>query len=227
MELKRLVTQLAYRIEPQAEGGFIAYASDANMPSLEAPTREELQQKIQAKTMEGLNAQFPGLFPSGNKEVKFNFYIEHKPGGGFALRSGDPQAQPVEGTQGQMESHLAEKLVGLAEKFSPELKQALEAQGASSNIKVLVDQKTFALKGGLRLSSSTGQELSPGGSNPPQDAMAENAGVGDRNINSANAMGDSLSSAPINPERSGIWTVFLFALAVAAVIALVYLIVHR
>src|SRR5438034_7388212 len=48
MVLKRIITKFIYRIEPKPEGGFIAHASDPSIPPLEAPTRLELQQKIQA-----------------------------------------------------------------------------------------------------------------------------------------------------------------------------------
>ena len=61
MELKRLITHFTYRIEPKPEGGFIAHATDPTVPPLEAPTREELQRKIQANIAAGLASEFPGL----------------------------------------------------------------------------------------------------------------------------------------------------------------------
>lgn len=224
MEFKRLITQFTYRIEPKPEGGFVAYPSEANMPPLEAPTREELRQKIQARIMQGLGAQFQGLSASGNQEVKFNFHIEHKPGGGFAFHSGEPEALPVEGSQEQIESHFAEKLIGLAEKFSPELRQALKAQGASGDIKVFVDQKTLTLKSGVQ---SPGAALPLSGSLPAQDAKVGDSGAGSGDSYASNAMRNALSNAPINPDRSDRWTVFLFALTVLVVIALVYFMFHR
>src|SRR6266481_3341220 len=48
VELKRIISTFTYRIEAQPEGGFVAHASDPNLPALQAPTRQELQQKIQA-----------------------------------------------------------------------------------------------------------------------------------------------------------------------------------
>jgi len=56
MELKRLITHFTYRIEPKPEGGFVARASDPTLTPLEAPTREELQQKIQANIKPALGA---------------------------------------------------------------------------------------------------------------------------------------------------------------------------
>src|SRR5438309_694326 len=84
MEIRRLITHFTYRIEPKPEGGFIAHTTDPSVPPLEAPTREELQQTIQANIAAAVAAEFPGLkLPLENKEVKFAFHIEHKPGGSF------------------------------------------------------------------------------------------------------------------------------------------------
>ena len=81
MELKRLITHFTYRIAPKPEGGFIAHATDPTVPPLEAPTREELQRKIQANIAAGLASEFPGLkLPLENQQLKFAFHIERKPG---------------------------------------------------------------------------------------------------------------------------------------------------
>ena len=93
MELKRLITHFTYRIVPKPEGGFIAHATDPTVPPLEAPTREELQRKIQENIAAGLASEFPGLkLPLENQQLKFAFHIERKPGGGFAIHSADPDA---------------------------------------------------------------------------------------------------------------------------------------
>jgi hypothetical protein len=228
MEFKRLITQFTYAIEPKAEGGFIAHASDPNMPALEAPTREELQQKIQATIMSGLAERFPGLkLPLQSQETKFNFHIESKPGGGFALHTAD-SAQPVEGTQEQIESHFAEKIIGLAEKFSPELRQALASQGVNGNVKVFVDRKTFTVKGGSRsLSLSLGQGLLPTSPLATGGAGASNAVSAEVSNADAASMGGTISTAPITPERSDTWTVFLFLLTVVVIGALVYFFVYH
>src|SRR5205807_427003 len=86
---KRIITKFTYRIEPKPEGGFIAHASDPSLQPLEAPTRLELQQKIQANISAALAAEFPGLkLPTENQELKFNFHIEAKPGGSFTTQAG-------------------------------------------------------------------------------------------------------------------------------------------
>ena len=61
MDLKRIISTFTYRIEPNPQGGFIAHANDPNLPPIEAPTREELQQKIQANISAALAREFPGL----------------------------------------------------------------------------------------------------------------------------------------------------------------------
>jgi hypothetical protein len=224
MEFKRLITQFTYAIAPKPEGGFIAHASDPNMPPLEALTREELQQKVQATIMAGLAERFPSLkLPLQGQESKFSFHIESKPGGGFALHSADPGAQPVEGTQEQIESYFAEKLIGLAEKFSPELRQALASQGVNGDVKVFVDRKTFTVKGGSRsLSLSVGRDLLPTSPLPTAGTGTVFSTSGEITNQDAASMGSTISDAPITPERSDTWRVFLLFLILMVISTLVY-----
>lgn len=230
MEIKRLITNFIYRIEPKPEGGFIARASDPNVPPLEAPTREELQQKIQAAIMANLAAQFPALqLPLQNQGNKFNFHIESKPEGGFALHSAEPGVQPVEGTQELIESHFAEKLIGLAEKVSPELRQALAAQGASGNVKVFVNGKAdITLGTGSRnLSFSLGRGAQPAGAFTADVVTVESAKSGETIPAGSNLGGSNMmSNAPITPERSGSASVFFFLLGIVILGALAYFILH-
>jgi hypothetical protein len=104
VELKQLITHFTYRIEPKPEGGFIAHASDPTVAPLEAPTRQELQQKIQATIVANLGAQFPTLKSAIEGQTSnFAFHIERKPGGGFILHSG--QDEPIEvGTHDDLEA---------------------------------------------------------------------------------------------------------------------------
>jgi hypothetical protein len=93
MELKRIVRDLTYNIEPKPEGGFIAHATDSTVPPVEAASREELLQKIKAEVAANLASEFPGLkLPLGNQELKGAFDIEHTPRGGFAIPSADANA---------------------------------------------------------------------------------------------------------------------------------------
>lgn len=209
--LKRLITHFTYRIEPKPEGGFMAHASDPTVPPLEAPTREELQQKIQANISAALAAEFPGLkLPLENKELKFAFHIEHKPGGGFILQSTDGKELPITGaTHAEIENHFVEKVVGLLGKhLTPELSQALAGQLGSGDVKVFVNRK---------VSFSTGSPT-PALSDPNsiQAADAQNTQF----VNSAD-------SSPIMPARSSSGTILRFVLTLAIVAALMYFFLHR
>jgi len=121
VDLKRVITTFTYRIEAKPDGGFIAHASDPNVPLLEAPTREELQQKIQTTIAAAVAEQFPGLkLPAEGQPFKFDFHIKAKPGGGFSLHSHnrDPNAAAIEGaTHADIELPFAEKIAGVLGKY--------------------------------------------------------------------------------------------------------------
>ena len=229
MDLKRIISTFTYRIEPKPQGGFIAHANDPSLPPLEAPTRMELQQKIQANIGAALAKEFPGLnLPSGtaasgnpasgNKELKFNFHIEAKPGGGFSLHShdlhsGDPNATTIEGaSHEEIEYPFAEKLAGVVGKyFLPELSQALAKQGGSGDIKVFVDRtvSVTASPGSQELSSDRMQNFQPSGTIPIGDV----ANAGD--------------SSPITFEKSKSWPILRFLLVLFVIAALMYFFRHR
>jgi hypothetical protein len=211
MELKRLISHFTYRIEPKAEGGFVAHPSDPTVPPLEAPTREELQQKIQANIGAALAAEFPGLkLPLDNKELKFAFHIEHKPGGGFTIQSTDGKGAPIEGaTHEEIASPFAEKVLGLLGKhLTPELFQALGSQVGSGDVKVFVDRKVSFSDGSPTLTLGDAGSI--------QAENAQNIGV----VNPAD-------SSPIIPEASGSRTIFRFVLTLLIVAALMYFFLHR
>lgn len=228
MELKQLITHFTYRIEPKPEGGFIAHSSDPTVAPLEAPTRLELQQKIQAAIAATLGAQFPALRSAiDGQTTNFAFHIERKPGGGFILHSG--QDEPIEvGTHDDLEGHVAEKLVNFVGKhFAPELAQALATQGTSGDIKVTVNRKIgFAMKAGSH-SVSFGRDL------PAQGTQLDGAKVEDAKLAAVQPdpnlgnIGQSVTNQPITPESSGNWTMFLFLLFVLTAAVIVYILLHR
>jgi hypothetical protein len=219
MELKSLITHFTYRIEPKPEGGFIAHTTDPTVPPLEAPTREELQRKIQENIAAGLASEFPGLkLPLENQQLKFAFHIERQPGGGFAIHSADPDAPLIKGaTHEEIESHFAEKLIAFVGKhFIPELSQALAAQG-SGDIKVFVNRKTgFTVNAG----SHTLQT---------DDVTIEDAKLGDAKTANASfgSVGDAMDNSPITPETSSSWTIFRFLLPLLIIAAMMYFFLHR
>src|ERR1700739_3195461 len=138
MKLKRLVQQFTYRVEPKPEGGFIARCTDPTVPPLEAPTREELQQQIQARLRAVLQEKFPGLkLPAlENKHVEWQVHIDRKAGGGFTVHSDQQGASNVEPATHEKIDHFAEELLGFVDKHFPDLSQALAAQVGGKNIEV-------------------------------------------------------------------------------------------
>ena len=241
VDLKRIITTFTYRIEPKPEGGFIAHASDPSLPPLEAPTRLELQHKIQANISATLAAEFPGLkLPVENNQLKFDFHIEAKPGGGFLIHSHsndpnhDPNTPPIEGaTHEEIEHPFAEKLAGVLGKyFLPELSQALASQGNSGDIKVFVNRS-------LRVNVSTGSQKQTFGNTPTygcQDARLSPAGAESEYLQPAGSfrppdvkngdVADAGDNSPIHPATDGNWTTFRL-LALLVIAALMYFFLHR
>lgn len=81
MEIKNATTKFMYWIEPKPEGGFIARPSGGQpgapaMEPIEGATREEIQQKIEAKLTELIEQQFPTSFKFGGLNLILNKKIE-------------------------------------------------------------------------------------------------------------------------------------------------------
>lgn len=233
MELKRLISHFTYRIEPKPEGGFVAHASDPAVPPLEAATRLELQQKIQANIAAALASEFPGLkLPAQAGQVKFAFHIERKPGGGFSIQSADPNTPPIEGaTHQDIESHFAEKLINFVGKhFVPELSEALAKQGGSGDIRVSVNRKIgFTLKAGEHsVSLGSAGNLLPVGLSQPQGGAIESATSADAKTNATfGTAGDTISNRPIIAESNSSWAVLLLLVGMVILGALAYLLLLR
>jgi hypothetical protein len=210
MDIKRLITHFTYRIEPKPEGGFIAHATDPSVPPLEASTREELQQKIQANIATALAAEFPGLrLPLENKEVNFAFHVEHKPGGSFILQSTDGKELPITGsTHAEIESPFAEKVLGaLGKHIIPELSQALAGQLGSAEVKVVVNRKVV-------FSTSS-----------PKPGSGDASSMPVENPNLSNALNPT--NSPITPEPGTIGPFVRFLLAALILLGLMYFFRHR
>ena len=228
MELKRLISHFTYRIEPKPEGGFIAHASDPAVPPLEAATRLELQQKIQANIAAALAAEFPGLkLPAQAGQVNFAFHVEHKPGGGFSIQSADPNTPPIEGaTHEAIESPFAEKLINFVGKhFVPELSEALAKQGGSGNVRVFVNRKVgFTLKaGGHTVSLGSAGNLMPASLSQPQAGTAAGAQPAKAQTNVDFGRASTIDNRPITPESNNSWAVLLVMAGMVILGALTYL----
>ena len=229
MELKQLISHFTYRIEPKAGGGFIAHPADPSVAPLEAPTREELQKKIQQNVLAGLSAQFPGLKqPLDNQNLQFAFHIEHKPGGGFVIHSSDPKAEPIEIlTHSDMQSRFAEKLIDFVGKhLTPELSQALAAQGNSGEIKVSVRNTGVTVDAGSHtLSLGAARNLTAPSSISDATTVIE-AGNSKPTDGVSGGLGSTLSNAPIVPEGSSGGKLYRFLFLVLVAAALVYFFLH-
>ena len=230
MELKRLISHFTYRIEPKPGGGFIAHPSDPSVAPIEAPTREELQKKIQEKILADLSAQFPGLkLPLENQHLQFAFHIERKPAGGFVIHSTDPNAKPIEVlTHNEMESHFAEKIIGFVGKhLTPELSQALAAPGNSGEIKVFVNRKT-----GVTVNAGSHTlNLGPAGNLTPPTSISNTTTIMEASSAKptdgiSGTLGGTISNSPIVPEASSSGKVFRFLLLVLVAALLAYLFSH-
>ena len=217
MDLKNLINHFVYRIEPKPGGGFIAHATDPSVPPLEAPTRAELQQKIQARISEALAQQFPGLkLQGGNQQLKMAFHIERGADGGFTIHSSDPNTQPTAAASHEIESQFAEKLIGFVGKhvLSPEL----AAQLNSGDIKVFVNRNG---SGGTRMFTTTGtQAFSPTDLMRSLESTAQ-SGTASNAISPASGT-VSYSDSPIKPETSSSWNLLRFLLALLVIGAIAY-----
>jgi hypothetical protein len=215
VDIKRIISTFTYRIEAKPQGGFIAHASDPSLPPLEAPTRQELQEKIQASIGAAVAREFPGLnlpsenLPSGNKGPKFAFHVEAKPGGGFSIHSHDPNAAAIEGaSHEEIEHPFAEKLAGVVGKyFLPELSQTLTKQGGAGEIKVFVDRKAgFGESTGPKTVTFGGaQTFRPSGT----------------------LQTPNIDNSPLAFEKSKSWPIFRFLLTLLVIAALIYFFLHR
>ena len=222
MEIKRLAEKYVYRIEAKPEGGFIARATDPNVPPLEAATRDELRQKIQSTVLAGLGMDFPGLkLPAGSGEMKFSFHVEKQPDGSFDIHSSDPAAAPLNAaSHDQVESHFAEKLIEFAGKHMLQnAPEALRAQMASGDIKVFIKKSSGFTVTTSRSSDQTpqlhsavqGSDASPVVS-PVISNRASTVTIG--------SSGTPIDSSPITPGNEGsskFFRILLILLALAAV----------
>jgi len=220
MDIKSLITHFTYRIEQKPEGGFVEHASEPNLPPIEAPTRMELQHKIQDSINAALATEFPGLKLPENKRV--SFHLERQADGGVAFHSSDPNA-PNSGlsTHEEVENHFAEKIFSLFGKqiiahlppeMASQLPPELSAQFNSGNIKVFVERNVSVG------TSSRPNEIAQTTSQVSGALVAEEGP-----IRAANFSSQDTSGSPITPERGGNGTFLRFLLALAVILGVMYL----
>jgi len=211
MDITRTFSKFVYHIEPKPEGGFIARPGDPSMPAIEAPTREELQQKIRASISANLASEFPGLkLPLEKCGLNVSFHIEAKPDGGFIAHSSDPNQSPIEGaTRDEVQSRLADRFAGtLGKPAFAELVKALVKEVRSGDVQVSVNRKTA-------FTTSFGKPTLPDvGMAAGQDTNTEGAV-------------DFTGNIPIVPSEGGNWALFRFLLVVVVIAVFVYFFLHR
>ncbi len=220
MELKRLVQSFAYRIESKPEGGFIARSADLTVPALEAPTREELQQKIQAKMLAELQENFPGLkLPSlESKQLKWEMHIDSKPGGGFSVHSDQPGAATNQTATSQKIDHFAEELLGFVDKNFPQLAQAVMAQAGSRDIQVFTTKaETRSATSPVSVQTLFATPAMPSSHANVQDVKLEGDSLDGRVLNNP-----AFSNTPITPETNSNSKFFFFLMASLVIAALMY-----
>jgi len=227
MEIKHLIQRFIYKIEPKAEGGFIARPNDPSSPTLEAPTREELQQKIQAKLAAALAEAFPGMkLPLASQQVKWEVHVERKPGGGFTVHSEEPSAPGTASASHEKIDHFAEELLGFVEKHFPEVSQAMAASAASGDIKIFTKKGGVALNAASPLSAerslSLGQAMLPTYVNRQEGSLGEA-----QTANPTFNYGDAVINAPIIPQSGSSWPIVRFLIALLVIAAVMYFFLHR
>ena len=218
MDLKRLVSQFAYRIEQKPDGGFTARASDPSLPPLEAPTREELLKTIQQKVVADLSAEFPDLkLALDGTQHQFAFHVERTPAGGFSVHSADPNAEVVHAaTEQDLQTHVLEKILNAAGKsILPQLAQAIAAQGNLGNVNVVVKKTSFKMNSG-KAASSLGAGLDTAMQTPAPDGTSF-----------TNGSSVLLNGSPITPEPSNFGKVFRLVPVFLLLAAVIYFLLHR
>jgi hypothetical protein len=225
MDFNYLTQKFVYRIEAKPEGGFIARAADPTVPPLEAATREELQQKIQAKVITALGERVAGLkIPVSSKQHgDWEFHIDRKPGGGFNVHSEQQGPSTVDPVTQQKVDHVAEELLGFVDKHFPDLSKALAEKVAGQNTKIFTEQghvtpaESSSLDGAQVLLPTRPLQASDGSGGYIKPGAIENS-----SSNSA-----AFANTPITPEAGGNWKLFRLLLLLATVAALLYFFLLR
>jgi hypothetical protein len=223
MEIKRTISRIAYRIEEKPEGGFIARCSDPNMPALEAASRFELEQQIQAKITAEMESQFPGLKIRLDQSAPKSITLTTKPDGSIISESGDFSMQPAEGgVKNAVEHWLAGKAVSLVEKnLPPDLIEQLKHQQLDGKIKIAVTKvgaenkvrRDYVVSNGSELLSRflEGSQKNSGAPEPSNPVSASFSGT---NLD---------STSPITPGSSNPFLRFLLAAVIVAGILFFFL----
>jgi hypothetical protein len=225
MELKHLIQQFAYKIEPKPEGGFIARASDPTVAPLEAATREELQQKIQANLIAALGEAFPGLqLPQQGTGTSFSMHVDRNPGGGFTVHSDNPGTPGFNQPAQEKLDHYAEELLGFVDKHFPHLSEQIAAQATGREIQVFTS-RTVSTSG--KQSSLLSPMFLPGQPAQASAVQGSDATLSPATIENSNLDQSFLTNTPITPEASKSGPIVRFLLTLLIIAAVMYFFYYR
>lgn len=207
IDLQRVITRIPFKMEPKPDGGYIARATDPTVPPIEAPTREELHQKILA----AISTEFPAFkIPANGTNTEVS--LELKTGNDEFFISNKPTTAIGTGNTHDLESRVLEKLLGVTAKhLTPELAKQLAAQAGTASFQVTVNNKTA-----LRINSGP-NGLTFGA---PKNSALPNAAS---DIPKLDAGAGVIDGQPITPEPSNITRAFKIIAWVIIVGAFAYL----
>jgi hypothetical protein len=247
MELKSVISQFIYRIEPKPGGGFIATSRDPAAIPIEAATREEVQRKIQERIAAAMAARFPDLQSALAKNgVHLHYHIESKPGGGYTFHHGDPAsnapAHAAEGTtlehiENFIESKIFSAIVNhLPRDVRGELEQKINAGGLDVEVDRTVSVTTrragvpatlFDLGPVQDLSSSSGPASSVVSASSGDILGSAQSGSLNPGESQPGSSWNDPSPSPITRyEKSSSGRIFVFVLLLAVGAALIFFYVH-
>jgi hypothetical protein len=225
MEIKRLVQECVYRIEPKPEGGFIARASDPDVPPLEAATREELQQKIQAKLVAALGGAFPGIqLPQQSTQVSVTMHVDRRPGGGFSVHSDNPGTRGFNPAAQEKLDHYAEELLGFVDKHFPHLSEQIASQVTGREIQVFTS-RTVSTSG--KQNSALSPMFLPTPTVQSRDVAGQQVAPSMTTVENADLDPSFLSNTPITPQATKVSPIVRFLLTLLIIAAVMYFFVYR
>lgn len=238
MEANKKSVSFSYRIEAKPGGGFVAHTSDPTMETVEAATREELEQKMQAKINE-LMGNFGGLGVMGLKKLLgsvnvgsgLSYHIEEHPEG-FRAHPSDSKLEIVSGTSREdLEQKIREALGPEAGKKVADMLSRLGEGKLNELGEVKLSQWKLGdvkVTGNVSFTTNTASYGKAFGqsSNPPL-IQSQQPSILPPDPLQPNLSQDS--TGPILPadQSGGIGKVLLLVLILTALAALIYYALHR
>jgi len=209
IDLKHIIQRIPFKIEPKPGGGFIAHATDPTVQPIEAPTREELHQKILA----AVSAEFPELgIPGEGKKINVSLLVKTS-NGGFSFSSNPDASARITNAADSVNPAL-EKLLGFAFRhLAPKLAKQVASQAGTASFKLTINEKTAlgvnSTPQGLTLDSPKNPALPSQASDIPM----LDAGTG------------TIDGRPITPEPNNLGRIFKFIVwaMILGVLAYLYL----